>query len=378
MTGGLTLDEPGTDLGVALAIASSFRSRPVLDAHAGGRRGEPLGRAAPRAAARCARARGGAARLRARRRAGVAGRRGARAPGSRSCRSPRCARRSSSCSASAWSRACRRRAKPGNPARCVTPRLPARHAAPRRPARCAAPRPRARPADERRRDPPVRRTRRAAGAGVPKALVPLAGRPLFAEPSRRWSARPRSRRSWWSARSRGCARRSPPPDSRPPRSSRGPRAAASARTRWRAAWPRCRPTCDLVVVHDAARALVTAELIARVVADALAARRGDRRGAARGHAQARDARRDRGHRAARRTVARADAAGVPPRLAGGRARAAAESQSPPPPTTPRWSRRSDIACGSRTGEALNFKITTPEDLRARRGVLLGRAERERT
>jgi DNA repair protein RadA/Sms len=31
VTGGLTLDEPGTDLGVALAIASSFRSRPVLE-----------------------------------------------------------------------------------------------------------------------------------------------------------------------------------------------------------------------------------------------------------------------------------------------------------------------------------------------------------
>ncbi|MBI1798357.1 MAG: DNA repair protein RadA [Candidatus Eisenbacteria bacterium] len=30
VTGGLTLDEPGTDLGVALAIASSFKSRPVL------------------------------------------------------------------------------------------------------------------------------------------------------------------------------------------------------------------------------------------------------------------------------------------------------------------------------------------------------------
>ncbi|HYM80846.1 MAG TPA: DNA repair protein RadA [Candidatus Limnocylindria bacterium] len=30
VTGGLTLEEPGTDLGVALAIASSFRSRPVL------------------------------------------------------------------------------------------------------------------------------------------------------------------------------------------------------------------------------------------------------------------------------------------------------------------------------------------------------------
>jgi DNA repair protein RadA/Sms len=31
VTGGLTLDEPGTDLGVALAIASSFKSRPMLE-----------------------------------------------------------------------------------------------------------------------------------------------------------------------------------------------------------------------------------------------------------------------------------------------------------------------------------------------------------
>ena len=31
VTGGLTLDEPGTDLGVALAIASSYLSRPVLE-----------------------------------------------------------------------------------------------------------------------------------------------------------------------------------------------------------------------------------------------------------------------------------------------------------------------------------------------------------
>ena len=31
VTGGLTLDEPGTDLGVALAAASSFRSRPVRE-----------------------------------------------------------------------------------------------------------------------------------------------------------------------------------------------------------------------------------------------------------------------------------------------------------------------------------------------------------
>jgi DNA repair protein RadA/Sms len=30
VTGGITLDEPGTDLGIALAVASSFRSRPVL------------------------------------------------------------------------------------------------------------------------------------------------------------------------------------------------------------------------------------------------------------------------------------------------------------------------------------------------------------
>jgi len=31
VTGGLSLEEPGTDLGVALAVASSFRSRPVLE-----------------------------------------------------------------------------------------------------------------------------------------------------------------------------------------------------------------------------------------------------------------------------------------------------------------------------------------------------------
>jgi DNA repair protein RadA/Sms len=31
VTGGITLDEPGTDLGVALAIASSFKSRPLLE-----------------------------------------------------------------------------------------------------------------------------------------------------------------------------------------------------------------------------------------------------------------------------------------------------------------------------------------------------------
>jgi DNA repair protein RadA/Sms len=31
VTGGLSLEEPGTDLGVALAIASSFKSRPLLD-----------------------------------------------------------------------------------------------------------------------------------------------------------------------------------------------------------------------------------------------------------------------------------------------------------------------------------------------------------
>src|SRR5207244_9434369 len=31
VTGGLTLEEPGTDLGVALAIASSFRNRPLRE-----------------------------------------------------------------------------------------------------------------------------------------------------------------------------------------------------------------------------------------------------------------------------------------------------------------------------------------------------------
>ena len=64
VTGGLTLDEPGTDLGVALAIASSMRNRPILERTLLARRGLAVGRAAARVAARRAGARGGAARLR--------------------------------------------------------------------------------------------------------------------------------------------------------------------------------------------------------------------------------------------------------------------------------------------------------------------------
>ena len=89
VTGGLTLDEPGTDLGVALAIASSFRARPVLSGTMRGGRGEPVGRAAPRAAARRARARGRAGRASCAPASRQAQAADARGSGSRSCRSPR-------------------------------------------------------------------------------------------------------------------------------------------------------------------------------------------------------------------------------------------------------------------------------------------------
>ena len=46
VVGGLRVDEPAADLAVALAIASSFRERPVDPAHGRHRRGRAVGRAA--------------------------------------------------------------------------------------------------------------------------------------------------------------------------------------------------------------------------------------------------------------------------------------------------------------------------------------------
>ena len=67
VTGGFKLDDPGADLGVALAIASSFPQPSRARTHAGAGRGQPVGRTAPRAATGRAAARGGTDGIRTRR-----------------------------------------------------------------------------------------------------------------------------------------------------------------------------------------------------------------------------------------------------------------------------------------------------------------------
>ena len=65
VAGGFTLDEPAVDLGVAVAVASSFTERRVTPDTVAAGRDWPGWRAAPGHANPCARARGGKARLRA-------------------------------------------------------------------------------------------------------------------------------------------------------------------------------------------------------------------------------------------------------------------------------------------------------------------------
>ena len=60
VAGGLEVTEPAADLGVAAAVASSFRNRPLPAEHRRLRRGRPGGRGARRGPGRAARARGGA------------------------------------------------------------------------------------------------------------------------------------------------------------------------------------------------------------------------------------------------------------------------------------------------------------------------------
>ncbi len=108
------------------------------------------------------------------------------------------------------------------------------------------------------------------GAGVPKALVPLAGRPLFA-----WSLEALARtpsigtivvvgpvrllqEALWA-----CGMHEP----KVAQWCEGGRERQHSVARGLAALP---GECDLVVVHDAARALATPALVGRVVADAKA------------------------------------------------------------------------------------------------------------
>ena len=65
LAGGLSVSEPGLDLPLALALASSLRDRPVARRHGRHRRGGPAGRVARRRRTRATAPRGGAARVRA-------------------------------------------------------------------------------------------------------------------------------------------------------------------------------------------------------------------------------------------------------------------------------------------------------------------------
>ena len=78
--------------------------------------------------------------------------------------------------------------------------------------------------------------------------------------------------------------------------------------------PRC-PKGAISSRCTTARALVSVDVIERAIAAAPETQRRARRGSARGHAQTRRGRRRHGDSVARRTLVRADAAGVPARLA---------------------------------------------------------------
>ena len=82
---------------------------------------------------------------------------------------------------------------------------------------------------------------------------------------------------------------------------------------------------------------------------------------------------DRGHGAARGTVARADAAGVPPRLARGRRTRARGIATDDAALVEALGHRVHVS----EGDPVNLKITTPRDLELGRGVAQPRAP-ERT
>ena len=148
-------------------------------------------------------------------------------------------------------------------------------------------------------------------------------------------------------------------------------AARGGRIRWRMPSRSSIRRTDVVLVHDAARPFVTADLISRAITRRRRARRGDRRAARERHRQARSPRRGRpGHRrddSARIDLPGADAAGVPARCAQD---AVALGGSGVEATD-------EAALAERAGHAVhiveassrNVKITTAEDLaEARRRV----------
>jgi 2-C-methyl-D-erythritol 4-phosphate cytidylyltransferase len=216
------------------------------------------------------------------------------------------------------------------------------------------------------------------GLGVPKALVSLAGRPLFArvlETLERSSAIDsivvvgpvRALREALAASGFAPAKVAA--------WAEGGRERQHSVARGLAALP---PACDLVVVHDAARALLSAALLARVVADARA------HGASIAALPLEDTLKRATLEVIDDTVPRAGLWRAQTPQAFRRDwleeahRVAVESKAPPATDDASMVE----AIGSRVrltrGEAINFKITTPEDLRLAEAALLGRAEHERT
>ena len=199
------------------------------------------------------------------------------------------------------------------------------------------------------------------GADRPKALVPLAGRPLVC-----WAvdalraggvtdvvvAVPAAERAAFAAVL--------PADVRRRRRRRDPHRLGPGRRS-----PAAGDAADVVLVHDAARPLTPPDVVARVLAALAAGARGRRPGAARRRHHRRGGRRRRDHRrrAARAAAPGADPAGLRPRHARRRLRGAR-----PAPRRPSFTddaavvRAAGVPVATVAGDERAAKITVAHDL----------------
>ena len=174
--------------------------------------------------------------------------------------------------------------------------------------------------DERWRHPALRGQGERLGRGSPKALVPLAGRPLFThglEALERCPAIEGIVLVGPKAKLEPALAAMSPAPGKVVGVTEGGRERQDSVARGLAALPR---TFDVVVVHDSARALASTEMIGRVIADALQFGAAIAAIPVEDTLEARHAGHGERHGAARGSLARADAAGVPARLARGGAR----------------------------------------------------------
>jgi len=216
------------------------------------------------------------------------------------------------------------------------------------------------------------------GLGVPKALVALAGRPLFAH-ALETLERSQIVESIVVVGPARALREALAASGFAPAKVvawvEGGRERQHSVAKGLAALP---AECELVVVHDAARALLSPALLSRVVGDARA------HGAAIAALPLEDTLKRAVLEVIEDTVPRAGLWRAQTPQAFRRdwleaAHAAAAAAKSPPATDDSVMVE---ALGHRVrlthGEAINFKITTPEDLRLAEAALLGRAEHERT